>query len=93
MGEIANQIQSVSFTRMEDGTAEEYAYLTPLYGKCRNGVSDRLLELLKTMKGDKLGYQVDRYSHSLQSATRADSEGADEDRVCLPPWPGSDCSG
>ena len=81
MGEIANQIKSVNFTRMEDGTAEEYAFLTSLYEKCRNGVSDRLLELLKAMKGDKLGYQVDRYTHSLQSATRAESDGADEETV------------
>ena len=81
MGEIANQIKSVSFTRMEDGTAEEYSFLTPLYEKCRNGVSDRLLELLKAIKGDKLGYQVDRYTHSLQSATWAESDGADEETV------------
>ena len=81
MGEIANQIKSVSFTRMEDGTAEEYAFLTPLYEKCRNVVSDRMLELLKSMKGDKLGYQIDRYTHSLQSATRAESDGADEETV------------
>ncbi len=44
-------------------------------------MSDRLLELLKAMKGDKLGYQVDRYTHSLQSATRAESDGADEETV------------
>ena len=81
MGEIDNQMKSVSFTRMADGTAEEYVFLTPLYEKCRNGVSDRLLELLKAMKGDKLGYQVDRYTHSLQSATRAESDGADEETV------------
>ena len=81
MGEIANQIKSVSFTRMEDGTAEEYAFLTPFCDKCRNGVSDRLLELLKAMKGDKLGYQVDRFTHSLQSATRAESHGADEETI------------
>ena len=81
MGEIDNQMKSVSFTRMADGTAEEYAFLTPLYEKCRSGVSDRLLELLKAMKGDKLGYQVDRYTHSLQSATRAESDGADEETV------------
>ena len=81
MGENANQMESVSFTRMADGTAEEYAFLTPLYEKCRSGVSDRLLELLKAMKGDKLGYQVDRYAHSLQSATRAESDGADEETV------------
>ena len=81
MSENGNQMKSVSFTRMADGTAEEYAFLTPLYQKCRNGGSDRLLELLKAMKGDKLGYQVDRYTHSLQSATRAESDGADEETV------------
>ena len=81
MSEIDNQMKSVSFTRMADGTAEGYAFLTSLYEKCRSGVSDRLLELLKAMKGDKLGYQVDRYTHSLQSATRAESDGADEETV------------
>ena len=29
MGEIANQKESLSFTRMADGTAEEYALLPP----------------------------------------------------------------
>ena len=81
MGEIDNQMKSVIFTRMADGTAEEYAFLTPLYEKCHNGVPAQLLELLKAMKGDKLGYQVDRYTHSLQSATRAESDGADEETV------------
>ena len=81
MSEYANQMESVSFTRMADGTAEEYAFLTPLYEKCRSGLSDRLLELLKAMKGDKLGYQIDRYTHSLQSATRAESDGADEETM------------
>ena len=60
MGENAHQMESVSFIRMADCTAEEYTFLTPLYEQCRNGVSERLLELLKAMKGDKLGYQVDR---------------------------------
>ena len=81
ISENANQMESVSFTRMADGTAEEYAFLTPIYEKCRNGVSDRLLELLKAMKGDKLGYQVDRHTRRLQSATRAESDGADEETV------------
>ena len=57
MGEIGNQMKSVSFTRMADGTDEEYAFLTPLYEKCRSDVSDRLLELLKSMKFSNL------YSH------------------------------
>ena len=46
-------METVSFTKMEDGTAEEYAFLTPLYNNCLNGVSDTLLKLLKQMQGDK----------------------------------------
>ena len=74
-------MESVSFTKMEDGTAEEYAFLTPLYNNCLNGVSDTLLKLLKQMQGDKLGYKIDRYTHSLQSATRAERDGADEETI------------
>ena len=74
-------METVSFTKMEDGTAEEYAFLTPLYNNCLNGVSDTLLKLLKQMQGDKLGYKIDRYTHSLQSASRAERDGADEETI------------
>ena len=74
-------MNTVSFTKMKDGTAEEYAFLSPLYTKCRNGVPDMLLGLLKQMLGDRIGYQVDRYTHSLQSATRAKRDGADEETI------------
>ena len=74
-------MENVSFTKMEDCTAEEYAFLTPLYNNYLNGVSDTLLKLLKQMQGDKLGYKIDRYTHSLQSATRAERDGADEETI------------
>ena len=74
-------METVSFTKMEDGTAEEYAFLTPLYKNCLDGVPDILLKILKQMQGDKLGYKIDRYTHSLQSATRAERDGADEQTI------------
>ena len=49
-------MNTVSFSKMEDGTAEEYEFLSPLYTKCRNGVPDMLLDLLKQMLGDRMGY-------------------------------------
>ena len=74
-------METVNFTRMEDGTKEEYAFLEPLYAQCRNAVPDMLLGLLKKMQGDRLGYQIDRYEHSLQAATRAERDGTDEETV------------
>jgi len=66
---------------MENGTAVEYAYLTKLYEEGRNAVPDMLLSLLNKMQGDMMGYQIDRYTHCLQSATRADKDGADEETI------------
>ena len=74
-------METVSFTKMEDGTKEEYAFLEPLYIQCIDGIPEMLLGLLKRMKGDRLGYQIDRYQHSLQTATRAERDGSDEETI------------
>ena len=74
-------MKTVSFTRMADGTAEEYAFLAPLYAQTRAQLPDTLLGLLKRMRGDRLGYRVDRYTHSLQTASRAERDGADEETL------------
>ena len=74
-------MREVAFTRMADGTAEEYTFLAPLYANSRQRVPDALLRLLQTLRGDRLGYQVDRYTHSLQTATRAERDGADDETV------------
>jgi len=74
-------METVSFTKMEDGTKEEYAFLEPLYIQSREGIPEMLLGLLKRMQGDRLGYQIDRYQHSLQTATRAERDGSDEETI------------
>ncbi len=65
-------MEQVSWTRMADGTREDYDMLGRLYAEhTQDEVVDNLVNLLKVMKGPKLGYQIDRFEHSLQSATRA----------------------
>ena len=49
-------MDTVNFTKMADGTKEEYAFLEPLYAETRDKVPQLLLELLIRMKGDRLGY-------------------------------------
>ena len=74
-------MKTIAFTRMADGTAEEYAFLEPLYAATRQLVPDALVGLLRRMRGDTLGYRIDRYAHSLQTATRAWRDGVDEETV------------
>lgn len=57
---------------MADGSAEDYEMLTATF-EAHTGASlvPNLLGMLDLLKGPKLGYQIDRYEHSLQSASRA----------------------
>ncbi len=71
----------VSFTRMEDGTREDYELLSRLEDEFAADTADRILAHLRQLSGSVGGYQVDRLEHSLQSATRAHRDGADEEMV------------
>ena len=75
-------MDAVAFTRMDQGTAEEYAFVGRLWlAHKHETLADNVLGLLKQMQGPKLGYQIDRYQHSLQTATRAKRDGAAEEVV------------
>ncbi|MFQ6024239.1 MAG: HD domain-containing protein, partial [Acidiferrobacterales bacterium] len=74
-------MKTVSFTRMDEGTREEYAFLKELYSRERQRVPDNLLAILKQMAIPDSGYKIDRYQHSLQTATRAYRDGADEETI------------
>jgi predicted HD phosphohydrolase len=73
--------ESVNFTRMADGTYDEYQLLARLYEPLVTRLPDEVIGMLGRLKGDKLGYKVDRYEHSLQTASRAFRDGADEETV------------
>ena len=74
-------METVSFTRMADGSAADYRLLGRLEKELTLGVADRVLEQLKALKNSFGGYRVDRLEHSLQCATRARRDGADEETV------------
>lgn len=74
-------MDKVSFTRMKDGTREEYEFLTGHETEHTKGTADRLLKALVELDEGLSGYQITRLGHSLQSATRAYRDGADTDWV------------
>jgi predicted HD phosphohydrolase len=74
-------VETVSFTRMKDGTPEDYALLDTYERAYVEGLPDRLLAALDGLKGSFDGYRVSRYEHSLQAATRAHRDGRSEEYV------------
>ena len=75
--------EMVAFTRMDQGTFEEYQLLDRLYRAHTAKLADEVLAMLARLGGDPLGYRVSRLDHSLQTATRAQRAGADEELVAL----------
>ncbi len=71
----------VSFTQMKDGSREDYAFLTEHETEYTKGTADRLLKALVSLDESLSGYQITRLGHSLQSATRAERDGADTDWI------------
>lgn len=74
-------VPMVSFTSMAAGTREDYQLLERLEAQFAASTADRVLDQLRGLAGSLAGYRVDRLEHSLQSATRAYRDGADEEMV------------
>jgi predicted HD phosphohydrolase len=66
---------------MEHGTREDYLLLDESERRYAAGLADRVLEALGKLAQSIEGYPVSRLEHSLQAATRAQREGADEEMV------------
>ena len=73
--------ETVSFTQMKDGTRADYALLTDLEHAYVAGTADRVLASLRALDQGFSGYKFSRLGHSLQSATRAERDGADADWI------------
>jgi len=71
----------VSFRRMEDGTREDYLLLDESERSYAQGLGGRVLASLKQLDHSLFGYPVSRLQHSLQAATRALRDGADEEMI------------
>ncbi len=75
-------METVSFEHMVDGTPEDYVLIgRELADHKAEHLADHVLGTLKAMAGPLLGYPVDRFQHSLQSATRALRNGEDDEMV------------
>lgn len=71
----------VSFTQMKDGTREDYLLLDESEREFAKKLPDYVLGALRELNHSVEGYPLTRLGHSLQTATRARRNGADDDLV------------
>ena len=70
-----------SFTSFEESTKEDWDLIMSQRGELEGSLPDRILEQMEHLRNDYGGFPVDRLEHSVQTATRAERDGRDDEYV------------
>jgi predicted HD phosphohydrolase len=70
-----------TFTRMDESTADQWSVIGRETFEHQDRVADRVLAMLRSLADITDGFAVDQLTHSLQTATRAERAGADDEMV------------
>ena len=71
---------TVAFTSMEDGTKDDYVLVFAHEQEQLDSQADRVMDWLRQMDGPS-PYRISRLDHVLQSASRAEADGADTETI------------
>ena len=74
-------MKTVNFTEMKNGSKEEYLMLDKHEQNYISGTADRILRFMGGLNSTLEGYKITRLEHSLQAATRAFRDKADEEMI------------
>ncbi len=74
-------MERVKFTQMKYGSKEDYLLLEKHEKKYIEGTADRLIKFMSSLNATLEGYQVSRLEHSLQTATRALNDKAEDEMI------------
>ncbi len=74
-------MKEVSFLQMKDGTKEDYLLLNKHEKKFIENTPDRLIKFISGLTKTLDGYKINRLEHSLQTATRALNDKADDEMI------------
>ena len=73
--------KKATFLRMQDSTQADWQTIGGEFMQFASQLPARVIQHLQILQGDYGGFPVDRYTHSLQTATRALRDGRDEEYV------------
>lgn len=71
----------MTFTRMDESTAEQWLEIGARTNENQGRVADRMLMLLRSLAAITDGFGTDQLTHCLQTATLAEESGADDEVV------------
>ena len=74
-------MSTTSFTAMDVSTAEQWAVIGAETAQNQPRVAERVLGMLRSLAEITDGFATDQLTHCLQTATRAERDGADDEVV------------
>jgi len=74
-------MEQAKFTQMKDGTKEDYLLLEKHEKKFIESTAERIIKFMSGLTKTLEGYKINRLEHSLQSATRALNDKADDEMI------------
>jgi predicted HD phosphohydrolase len=77
-GTVTTTETRATFTTMVEGTAEDWGIIGGHMAGFMAALPDRIITHLRLLDGDFGGFPVDRMTHSLQTAARAERAGRDD---------------
>ena len=79
---VRKRLTIAQYSRMEEGTVDDLSVQCAIFNMDkRRNQADRVLGLLRQLRGIDVGTRCDLYQHSLQSAALALADGRDEEYV------------
>ena len=82
MTDTREQVERLTtFRSFEESTAEDWKKIVPQLAHTQALVADKVMEQLRYLEADHGGFPVNRLEHSLQTATRAQRDGRDDEYV------------
>lgn len=73
--------ERAEFRSFQESTKDDWSLIMRHIGATQDMVADNALHLLRCLASDHGGFPVTRLEHSLQTATRAEADGRDEEYV------------
>ena len=72
-------IAGTNFSTFEESTKEDWAYIMQQLRVTQSRAADNVIVQMRMLGHDQGGFPVDRLEHSLQTATRAQRDGRDDE--------------
>jgi predicted HD phosphohydrolase len=78
---VTTSLTRTSFRSFEESTAQDWAFIVERERTLQESLADNVMAQMQLLTIDHGGFPVSRMEHSLQTATRAERDGRDEEYV------------